>query len=369
MSILNRVGAGRAGGRAPRRSPASRGWASAERAALDELVERLADTYPYGSARYAGQMLKPPHAVARAAYATAMALNPNNHALDGGPATAAMEREAVADLAAMFGLGEHLGHLSASGTIANLEALWVARELRPDGGHPLGRERALHARAHVRGPRRAPRDAAAGPRRAAGPRGARGAARRRAAWAPSWRRSARPGSAWSTRSTAIADLCAAYGARLHVDAAYGGFFTLLADGGEPGVAPRAVRRRAARRLHRRRPAQARPPAVRLRRGAVPRPRRRPAVQPRLAVHVLHVRASCTSARSAWSARAPAPRPRRCGRRCGSSPSTATGSGRSSARPARRRWRSPRRPATTCRSWCRRTSTSSARSRAGPGRAR
>ena len=33
----------------------------------------------------------------------------------------------------------------------------------------------------------------------------------------------------------IADLCQQYGARLHVDAAYGGFFTLLADGGTPGV--------------------------------------------------------------------------------------------------------------------------------------
>jgi glutamate/tyrosine decarboxylase-like PLP-dependent enzyme len=36
--------------------------------------------------------------------------------------------------------------------------------------------------------------------------------------------------------TAIADLCEQHGARLHVDAAYGGFFRLLADGGEPGVA-------------------------------------------------------------------------------------------------------------------------------------
>jgi glutamate/tyrosine decarboxylase-like PLP-dependent enzyme len=36
---------------------------------------------------------------------------------------------------------------------------------------------------------------------------------------------------------AIADLCAAHGVRLHVDAAYGGFFALLADGLEPGVAP------------------------------------------------------------------------------------------------------------------------------------
>ena len=37
-------------------------------------------------------------------------------------------------------------------------------------------------------------------------------------------------------TAAIADLCAEHGARLHVDTAYGGFFALLADGGEPGVA-------------------------------------------------------------------------------------------------------------------------------------
>ena len=42
---------------------------------------------------------------------------------------------------------------------------------------------------------------------------------------------------------AVADLCAAHGARLHVDAAYGGFFALLADGGEPAV---DARRRSGR---------------------------------------------------------------------------------------------------------------------------
>jgi glutamate/tyrosine decarboxylase-like PLP-dependent enzyme len=40
---------------------------------------------------------------------------------------------------------------------------------------------------------------------------------------------------------AIAGLCAAHGARLHVDAAYGGFFALLADGAQPGVAPAPFR--------------------------------------------------------------------------------------------------------------------------------
>src|SRR6185503_7495227 len=103
-----------------------------ERAALAELTTRLRNTYPYPDPRYAGQMLKPPAAIAWAAYATAMLLNPNNHALDGGPATAEMEKDAVAQIATMFGLPAHLGHLTASGTIANLEALWVARELHPD---------------------------------------------------------------------------------------------------------------------------------------------------------------------------------------------------------------------------------------------
>ena len=77
---------------------------AAERSALAALTERLRNTYPYPDPRYAGQMLKPPVALAWAAYATAMLLNPNNHALDGGPATAEMEKDAVAQLAAMFGL-------------------------------------------------------------------------------------------------------------------------------------------------------------------------------------------------------------------------------------------------------------------------
>jgi glutamate/tyrosine decarboxylase-like PLP-dependent enzyme len=79
-------------------------------------------------------MLAPPHPVALAAYLAAARINPNNHALDGGPATAALEREVVAEFAAMFGYGaDHLGHLTSSGTIANLEALWLASRLRPDG--------------------------------------------------------------------------------------------------------------------------------------------------------------------------------------------------------------------------------------------
>ena len=49
-------------------------------------------------------MLKPPHPVAIAAYTAAMHVNTNNHALDGGPATSAMEVEVDArGWRAMFG--------------------------------------------------------------------------------------------------------------------------------------------------------------------------------------------------------------------------------------------------------------------------
>ena len=96
---------------------------------LAETAERLHDNFPYFHPLYAGQMLKPPHPVARLAYALAQWINPNNHALDGGRASSAMEKEAVAEIAAMFGWTEHLGHLTGGGTMANLEALWVAGRL------------------------------------------------------------------------------------------------------------------------------------------------------------------------------------------------------------------------------------------------
>ncbi len=98
---------------------------------LCELAVEMRDNYPYHHPLYAGQMLKPPHPVARLAYALSLWLNPNNHALDGGRATSRLEKESVGKLAAMFGWESHLGHLCSGGTIANLEALWVSGRLGP----------------------------------------------------------------------------------------------------------------------------------------------------------------------------------------------------------------------------------------------
>src|SRR5512132_3841392 len=101
-------------------------------AAWAEYTGRLQDHYPFFHPRYAGQMLKPPHPVAVAGYLAAMLVNPNNHALDGGPGASGLEVEVVDQLRVMFGLpSPGLGHLTSSGTIANLEALWVAREVHP----------------------------------------------------------------------------------------------------------------------------------------------------------------------------------------------------------------------------------------------
>jgi len=98
---------------------------------LLQVAERMQDNFPYQHPLYAGQMLKPPHAIARLAYALSMWINPNNHALDGGRASSAMEKECVTLIARMFGWNEYLGHLSSSGTMANLEALWIAGQVRP----------------------------------------------------------------------------------------------------------------------------------------------------------------------------------------------------------------------------------------------
>lgn len=109
---------------------------------LQETAKRLHNNYPYHHPLYAGQMLKPPHPIARLAYSLAMEINPNNHALDGGRESSRMEKEAVAEIARMIGFNNHLGHLTSGGTMANFEALWVASKLQP------GKSVAASANAH-----------------------------------------------------------------------------------------------------------------------------------------------------------------------------------------------------------------------------
>jgi len=115
---------------------------------INEVAARMQDNYPYFHPQYAGQMLKPPHPVARIAYAMSLWVNPNNHALDGGRASSAMEKECIVELAAMFDWQEPLGHLTGGGTMANLEALWVAGRLHP-GKRVIGSEQAHYTHSRI----------------------------------------------------------------------------------------------------------------------------------------------------------------------------------------------------------------------------
>jgi glutamate/tyrosine decarboxylase-like PLP-dependent enzyme len=200
------------------------------REAIDELIERLRDNYPFFHPSYAGQMLKPPHPIASLAYFIAMQINPNNHALDGGPATAKMEMEVVAEMARMFGYEAHLGHLTSSGTIANLEALWVARSLHPDKAIAFSTE------AHYTHSRMCEVIGAKTIEIAVDARGRMDLDDLRQKL-----RTHRIGTVVMTAGTTALgavdpidqalELQREFDLRIHVDAAYGGFFRLLADGG------------------------------------------------------------------------------------------------------------------------------------------
>jgi glutamate/tyrosine decarboxylase-like PLP-dependent enzyme len=107
---------------------------------LDELTEHLEDNYPFFHPRYAGQMLQPPPDVTVAAYLAAMLINPNAHDVDGGPATVRLEREVISQLREMVGFpGRGVGHLASGGSTANHEALFVARQVMVERSRPRRR--------------------------------------------------------------------------------------------------------------------------------------------------------------------------------------------------------------------------------------
>ena len=194
-------------------------------AVLSQVAERMQDNFPYFHPLYAGQMLKPPHPVARLAYALSQWINPNNHALDGGRASSRMEKEAVAALAAMVGWETHLGHLTSGGTMANLEALWVARNVNP-GTTVVASDQAHYTHSRI--------SAVLGMAFEAIPADRYGRMDLDALEARLQQGGI--GTVVATMGTtaigsvdplpALLDLRARYGFRLHADAAYGGYFGL-----------------------------------------------------------------------------------------------------------------------------------------------
>lgn len=192
---------------------------------MNHVAKRMQENYPYFHPYYVGQMLKPPHPVARIAYMLAMWINPNNHALDGGIASSKMEKEVVQDLAAMFGWNTYLGHLTGGGTMANMEALWIAGQIHP-GKKILASELAHYTHHRISGVLQLPFESVSCNRYGVMDIDA---LRRKL-------ESNDVGTVVATIGTTglgkvdplekILDLQAQYGFRIHADAAYGGYFVL-----------------------------------------------------------------------------------------------------------------------------------------------
>ncbi len=197
-------------------------------AVLDTVATRMQDNYPYYHPQYAGQMLKPPHAVARIAYAMSLWVNPNNHALDGGKASSALEKECVVELGRMYGWDNPLGHLTGGGTMANLEALWVAGRLHP-GKKILASEQAHYTHSRISEVLGLPFSAVP----------VDNSGRMGLAALESQLDAGDVGTIVATigntglgavdRLADILDLAATHGVRVHADAAYGGYFGLASE--------------------------------------------------------------------------------------------------------------------------------------------
>ena len=195
---------------------------------LQIVAERMQDNYPYYHPQYAGQMLKPPHAIARIAYAMSLWVNPNNHALDGSRASSPLEKECIAELGQLYGWVNPLGHLTGGGTMANLEALWVAGCLHP------GKKIIASSQAHYTHKRIS--DVLGLP---FSPVEVDGEGRMKLDSIETLLRAGDVGTIVATMGNtglgavdslpAILDLAKTHGVRVHADAAYGGYFGLCSN--------------------------------------------------------------------------------------------------------------------------------------------
>ena len=100
-----------------------------------ELMGLLADLkagVPFFSPRYIGHMASDLTMASMIGYFAAMLYNPNNVAAEASPVTSRLELEVARQLADMLGYdpARQWGHLTSGGTVANFEALWVARNVK-----------------------------------------------------------------------------------------------------------------------------------------------------------------------------------------------------------------------------------------------
>ncbi len=110
------------------------GYESSVAVLTQELLGLLAELkrdVPFFSGRYKGHMIAEQTIASQIGYFATMLYNPNNIAAEISPVTTRLELEVAGDLARMIGYpATSWGHLTSGGTVANFEALWLARSVR-----------------------------------------------------------------------------------------------------------------------------------------------------------------------------------------------------------------------------------------------
>ncbi len=102
---------------------------------LETTLDQLGRSIPLAAYRNQSHMFWDITIPASAGYVAGMLFNQNNVAAEASPVTTAMEIEVAAQICTMLGYDIQAdpapwGHISCDGTVANLEAMWAARNLR-----------------------------------------------------------------------------------------------------------------------------------------------------------------------------------------------------------------------------------------------
>ena len=112
-------------------SPAFQQTVQRLKTVMEELSARMRKgSVPWESARYWGHMNSETLIPALLGYYFGMLWNENNVSYEGSPATSFLEEEVGRDFAKLFSFPNGWGHICADGSIANLEALWYARNVK-----------------------------------------------------------------------------------------------------------------------------------------------------------------------------------------------------------------------------------------------
>jgi glutamate/tyrosine decarboxylase-like PLP-dependent enzyme len=118
--------------RVQRRSDNHEAWVDNLAAALDETLNKLKQHFPFHSPRYIAHMLSEQTLPSVLGYFAGMLFNPNNVTAEAAPITVELELEVGRMVAGMLGFNPKRAwaHITSGGTVANLEALWVARTVQ-----------------------------------------------------------------------------------------------------------------------------------------------------------------------------------------------------------------------------------------------